>query len=311
MEFPMRDFLALIRCMTVAVIFAAFAADASAADPPTWKFAPGLTNRYRMTQDSHLRINSGATGDATTNSTMTIDISWTVKKVNNDGSAILKQQIDRMRMKIETGDGQIAEIDSASEENPQGQAATLAPLLKALSGHPFTVTMTARGEIKDVQVPEEIVEALKNQPGAAQMGDLATADGFKKLVGQASFVLPEKLEPGVTWTAKTESNLPAVGTQTATTTYKYEGPREVEGKEMEVFSATLDVKFAGGQIPVEVTKQESKGEILFNRSEGRLESSTIKQLTGWTLTVNGQPIKQTLDNNVAMKWVPENEEKEE
>jgi hypothetical protein len=143
------------------------------------------------------------------------------------------------------------------------------------------------------------------------MGDLATPEGFKKLVGQASFVLPEKLEPGVTWTAKTEANMPAVGTQTATTTYKYEGPREVDGKQMEVFSATLDVKFSGGQIPVEITNQESKGEILFNRNDGRLESSVIKQLTEWKLTVSDQAIKQKIDNNVVMKWVPENEEKKE
>ncbi len=284
---------------------------ANAADPLAWKFAPGLTNRYRMTQDTHLTINSGATGDAKTHSVLTIDISWTVQKVNDDGSAVLKQQIDRMRIKAETGDAQVAEIDSASKEDPQGQAATLVPLLKALSGNPFTVTMTARGEVKNVEVPEAIVEALKNQPGASQMGDLATPEGFKKLVGQASFVLPETLEPGVTWTAKTESNLPAVGTQTATTTYKYEGPREVDGKVMEVFSATLDVKFSGGQIPVEITNQESKGEILFNRNDGRLESSGIKQLTEWKLTVSGQAIKQKIDNNVAMKWVPENEEKEE
>ena len=41
-----------------------------------------------------------------------------------------------------------------------------------------------------------VAEALKNQPGAAQMGELASAAGFKKMVGQASFVLPEALEVG-------------------------------------------------------------------------------------------------------------------
>jgi hypothetical protein len=288
-----------------------FTPTANAADPLAWKFAPGLTNRYRMTQDTYLTINSGATGDAKTRSLVTIDLSWTVQKVNDDGSAVLKQQIDRLQIKAETGDSQVAEIDSASKEDPQGQAATLVPLLKALTSGSFTVTMTPRGEVKDVEVPEAIIEALKNQPGAAQMGDLATPEGFKKLVGQASFVLPEKLEPGVTWTAKTEANMPGVGTQTATTTYRYEGPREVDGKVMEVFSATLDMKFAGGQVPVEITNQESKGEILFNRAEGRLESSAIKQLNEYKITVTGQPIKQKNEQNVEMKWVPEDEEKEE
>jgi hypothetical protein len=154
-------------------------------------------------------------------------------------------------------------------------------------------------------VPESIAEALKNQPGAAQMGDLATPEGFKKLVRQASFVLPEKLDPGTEWTAKSESNLPAVGTQTAVTTYKYEGAATADGKPMERFTAKLDVKFAGGQVPVEITNQESSGEILFNRGAGRLESSTIEQLTELKITVADQTISQKIDQNIAMKWVPE------
>lgn len=282
---------------------------APAAEPLAWKFAPGLTNRYRMNQDTRLTINSGAGGDATTHSVTTIDISWIVEKVNDDGSAVLDQRIERMRIKAETGEEQVAEIDSAAKEDPQGQAATLVPLLKAITSNPFKVTMTPRGEIKEVEVPEAIVDALKNQPGAAQMGDLATEAGFKKLVGQASFILPEKLEPGAQWTAKTESQLPAVGTQTAVTTYRYEGLKEVEGKPMEAFSAKLSLSFAGGQVPIAVTHQESNGEILFNRDAGRLESSAIKQVTELKITVSGQPINQKIEQDIKMNWIPEKESK--
>ncbi len=286
------------------------ASPAPAAEPLAWKFTPGLTNRYRMNQDTRLTINSGAGGDATTHSVTTIDISWIVEKVNDDGSAVLDQRIERMRIKAETGDNQVAEIDSAAKEDPQGQAATLVPLLKAITSKPFKVTMTPRGEIKEVEVPEAIVEALKNQPGAAQMGDLATEAGFKKLVGQASFVLPQKLEPSVEWTAKSESQLPAVGTQTAVTTYRYEGPKEVDDKSMEAFSAKLSLSFAGGQVPIAVTNQESNGEILFNREAGRLESSAIKQLTELKITVSGQPINQKIEQNVKMNWMPDQGSKE-
>ena len=311
-ESTMHSSVSVIRSALAAcgLASALLASNVSVAEPLAWKFAPGLTNRYRMTQDTRLTINSGAAGDAKTHQQLTIDISWTVEKVNDDGSAVLKQQIDRMRIKAETGESQVAEIDSASKENPQGQAATLAPLLKAITSQPFQVTMTPRGEIKNVEVPAAIVEALKNQPGAAQMGELATEEGFKKLVGQASFVLPEKMEPGVQWTAKTESQLPAVGTQTAITTYRYEGPKEIDGKLMEVFSAKLEVKFAGGQIPIEIANQESAGEIHFNREAGRLESSVIKQVTKLKLTVSDQTINQTIDQNVNMKWVPENDSEE-
>jgi hypothetical protein len=279
---------------------------AQAAEPLAWKLESGLTNRYRMTQDTKVE-KTGAGGDATVQSSLTIDMSWTVQKVNEDGSAVLDQRIDRMQMKAFTSDGQTAEIDSAAKDDPQGPGAMLAPFLKAMTEHPFTVTMTPRGEIKDVKIPDAIVEALKNQPGAAQMGDLASEEGFKKLVAQAAFVLPEKFAPGVQWTSKTETNLPAVGKQTAETTYRYEGPKEVDGQKLEAFSAKVDLKFTVGQVPVEVAKQESEAEILFDREAGRLKSSSIKQNTALKITVGNQTINQTIDQTIKMKWLPEKE----
>jgi hypothetical protein len=217
--------------------------------------------------------------------------------------------MDRLQMKVSTGEGQESVIDSAAKTDPQGQAAVLAPFLKAMTSTPFTVTMTSRGEVKDVEVPKEIADALKSQPGAAQMGDLATPDGFKKLLATATFVLPEKLEAGATWTQKSEAALPNIGTQTAETTYHYEGPQEKEGKQFEKFSAKINLKYSGGQIQVEVPKQESSGEILFSRTDGRLESSHIKQTTEMKYPVGNQVVNQTIEQTIGMKWQPRESEK--
>ncbi len=282
-------------------------ATTQAADPLIWKFTPGQTNRYQMTQNTKLTMNTGPGGQVETDSKMSLNLSWTVEEINDDGAAVLNQRVDRMQMKISTGAGQSTEIDSQSDEPPQGQAATLVPLVKALTAEPFTVTMSPRGEITDVNVPESIVEALKNQPGAAQMGDLATPEGFKKLVSQASFVLPEKLEPGVEWKTKTVTEAPSIGKQTAETTYRYEGSKEIDGEPREVFSAKVAVSFASGELPIEVTKQESSGQILFNREAGRLESSKIKHLTNLKITIGDNTVDQTIDQNVEMKWIPEKE----
>jgi len=286
---------------------AAISSAAHAADALAWKFKPGLTNRYRMKQETKVE-RTGAGGDATLESRMTLDMSWTVREVEADGSAVLEQTFTRMRMKMSTGAGQAAEIDSGSKEDPEGQAAMLAPLLKAVTSHSFTVTMTPRGEITEVNVPEALVEALKNQPGAAQMGELATEEGFEKLVRQAAFVLPEKLEPGTQWSSKTEASMPGIGTQTAETTYRYEGPKDVEGKTLEVFVPKVTIKFTGGEIPVEVARQESKGQILFNREAGRLESSHLKLDTEMKMTLGAEVATQTVEQTVDMKWLPEDAE---
>ena len=43
----------------------------------------------------------------------------------------------------------------------------VAPIYDALTKGEFEITMSARGEIKDVKVPDEVLAAMKNSPGAA------------------------------------------------------------------------------------------------------------------------------------------------
>jgi hypothetical protein len=285
------------------LLLLAAASSATAADAVVWKFTPGLTNRFQMSQETKV-VKTGAGGDMSVDSVLTIDMSWTVKEVKPDGSAVLEQRVDRMRMTISTAEGMKSEIDTDAKEDAQGQAAMAAPLLKAVTGNAFTVTMTPRGEVTDVIVPDAVAEALKNQPGAAQMGELASAAGFKKMVGQASFVLPEKLEVGKEWTSTTEAKLPVVGTQTAVTTYKYDGPVETDGTKLEKFTAEVEVSFAGGEVSVEIPSQESSGEVLFNAVEGRLEQSTITQATNLKITAAGQVVEQKIEQTIRVEWVP-------
>lgn len=273
-----------------------------AAEPPQWKFAPELSNRYRITQQTDID-RGGAGGAAKASTTITIDTSWTVKEVKGDGSALLDQRVDRMRLQSATGDGQQAEIDSQALENPQGPAAMLVPLMKAVTSHPFAVTMTPRGEITGVEVPEGLVEALQNQPGAAQMGDLASAEGFKRLVGQAAFVIPEKLVEGDEFTRTTETSAAAIGKQVAELSYRYEGNREVDGKTMDVFRPRIVVRFEGGPVTIDATDQKSEGELLFNRTDGRMQSSHLEQHMDLKITIAGQVTTQSIDQTVDMKWL--------
>jgi hypothetical protein len=303
-----------IGCLLTAGVLAlsCIAGVARAAEPLVWKFKVGETNRYEMTQKMTLDMSVGGGAKIKSTVEQTLEFSWVVESIKDDGAAVLKQRIDRMKMAITGNDGQQVVIDSTSDKPAEGQAALLAPLLKELTSSAFTVTMTPRGEIVAVEVPESLVKTLQGIPGAAQMGDLATAEGFKKMVKQASFAIPEKLEPGVEWTSKIETKNPVIGGQTISTTYKYEGPKEVDGKTLEAFSAVLEISYdaGGGATKIEIIGQESNGEILFNREAGRLESSNIDQGMDLKFSVNGQEATQALDQNVATKWIPE-EAKEE
>ena len=136
------------------------------------------------------------------------------------------------------------------------------------------------------------------------MGELMSAEGFKKMISQASLVLPENLDAGKTWSRKMEMKIPAIGTQVAETTYTYRGPKEVEGEEYEAFGDEIKVSYQDGAA-IEVTEQASSGEILFNREAGRLEQSNLKQNMDLKITVGNQTMEQEMEQTMEMKWVPE------
>jgi hypothetical protein len=127
------------------------------------------------------------------------------------------------------------------------------------------------------------------------------------MVEKGSLALPEQLEAGKQWTTEVKLNNPVFGTQTVSTTYTYVGTREVDGATMDVFQPTLTMDFGQGGGPggakIDITAQNSTGEILFNRSAGRLESSSIDMQMDMTISVNGQEIQQKIAQQVRMKHV--------
>jgi hypothetical protein len=131
------------------------------------------------------------------------------------------------------------------------------------------------------------------------------------MVGQAAFAMPEKLEPGDEWTQKMEMQLPGIGKQITETTYKYEGAKEVDGKEYDVFTPSLKIRYEGGATQVNVGDQKSEGQILFDREAGRLQQSELKQNMTLTLSAGGQSIDQKLEQTIEMKHVPEGESENE
>jgi hypothetical protein len=282
---------------------------ARAADPLVWKFAKDAKNRYRLTQDMDMTMNLGPGGKVTTNTSQVMDLSWTVAEVQDDGDAVLKQRIDRIRMTMQVPGGATAEFDSQSTDEPQGFAAMVAPLLKEMTRAEFTLTMSPRGKITDVEVPEALIRTLAAAPGGQALGELTTAEGFKKMVSGVSFELPETLEPGAEQTTTAEMTNPVLGKQTIKTTYRYTGPKEVDGVACEAFAPSIDISFAGTDAAqAEVTEQTSEGEMLFNREAGRLQSSQLDQSMEIIVTMGEQQVSQSLKQHVTFEWLPEDAE---
>lgn len=290
--------------VVAAILAVGLSSAAMAQEPLRWKFEKGEKFDYDMVQDMKIGSTGGPLGAQNVTMHQELEMTWNIQDVKEDGDAVIEQKIDRVKMKMELPApvGAI-EYDSASDKPATGPAAMLAPMYTAMTKGAFIITMSPRGEIKDVKIPEEVVAALKASPGAAAMGDMASAEGFKKMISQGSLVLPEAApKQDETWSTKVEVNNPQAGKQIVETTYKYVGSKELEGVTQAVFEPTITMNFEGAQ--VKITEQDSDGEILFNVAEGRLESSKLEQ----HVTIDQQPAGQTkIDQNILVTMKPAGE----
>ena len=196
---------------------------AAGAETLRWKFAEGDTHRYvlEQTTDNTAEVQGQ---EIKTQIFQTVEMTWEVLSVEADGSAAkLAQTIDKVKVALESPFANFA-YESGADEAPAGDAAALAPVIDALVGSRVILAMTPRGEVRDVEVPEEMIAKLKNAGPAAQaLQNLATAEGMKGLIGQSTLVLPEEaVEKDATWSRQVSLPTPN-GTMALTNTFTYEG----------------------------------------------------------------------------------------
>ncbi len=289
-----------------------------AQQPLAWKYIPGKTLRYQLVQKTKTTMSLGASesqdrgGKVTTEVRQTLDMAWLVKEVQQDGTGLIELNITRIQLKVDGPGGQGLEYDSADETRPQGFAAMIAGVLKRLTEATYQVTMTSRGEITSVVLPESLLEQARDAPGGELMGDLISEAGFKNLMSQSTLLLPEQAElvPGHIWSNTTTiENAAMGGKQTVETIYLYEGIQQAKGKPLEAISMQMEFDFGNGKMPggasIEILLQRANGKMLFNRLAGRLRSSVTKQRIQLEIENDGQTIGQTIEQTVNLRWQAE------
>ena len=308
-----------------------------------WKFKEGEALHYEMVQKTTTTLRNGDVpgqeqakekdqppeknqakekdqeqakpGEFKTTVTQTIDMTWTVKAVNPDGSARMVQTIDRIRTRSQSP---IAlgnyEFDSKTKKEPEGPVAkAMATFLKALVGAEFSFNMSPQGELTDVKVPPDVVKALREAgPVGAGPASSFSEEGLKNMITQSSFALPkEDLAKGSSWTRQAKIPSPPVGTMVLDKTYRYVGVPNEEKKdkpgdhEIGQIELTFHVGFEDdpqGGIKIEVVKQKNTGAFAFDQTAGRIISSRVDENLEMKLTTAmGQNIYQSIDALVSMK----------
>jgi Family of unknown function (DUF6263) len=276
-----------------------------------WKFKPGETLRYSIDQKSVTTAKLPG-GQELKNALMqTLELSWSVKEVRDDGTAELVQTIERV---VDKTDGPLGkfEYDSKSGQEPRGPiAATRVPLFKAMVGAPITFKINAQGEPSDVKVPERLTRSLREAgPAAAAAGQLFSEEGLKGLILQTSLVVPkEDLSEGRTWNRQTKETMPAVGTLVLDTTFTYQGTDTQNGRKVEkigqVTKIDLQPPADAGNInfPLKVKSQDSRGVVHFDSDAGHLADSRMDETVELTASIMDMEVTQVTETSTVRKLV--------
>jgi Family of unknown function (DUF6263) len=285
--------------LTLAVVSFSTSMAARADETLRWKFTKGQTVNYVFNQQTVTQSEvNGQKIDVTM--TQAMELNWKIKDVASDGTASMDQTIDRILYTMKGGPTGEITIDTSKDEKQEGPLAALVPLFKALTGTPFSLKMNTRGEVSDVQVPEKVVEALKNTGPLAQAGgEMFTEKGLKELTSQATIVLPkESVAKGFKWNSTKTINLP-FGSMNLDSAYTYEGPSDA--LEKIGVDVKMDIKpAANSPFEINIAKQDNKGAFLFDNKNGVLSSSEVGQKIQMKIKVMNQEIVQNIETNVKM-----------
>jgi hypothetical protein len=236
------------RCRSTALLFIGFlvvavaTSLAQAQEPLRWKFKKGEKLAYDSAQDMTITVTGVQGGDFEMRTDQKLSLIWEIVDVTPEGDAQIRQKLARVQLEMtgpapgpqaEQGERKpdTVKYDSQAKEPPVGGAAMAAAMFQPMMEGEFNFTLTSRGEVKDVKVPAPVLEMIKKNPEAAQMGELATDAGIQKMLMQEIVVLPEQApEVNEKWTSKTEMSIPVVGRQTIETTYTFKELRDANGK---------------------------------------------------------------------------------
>ena len=293
----------LVRCVCSLLLIVGSCRPLLADEAPLpWKFQVGDEHRYRMTQQLDMSMVHLATDRQTDSGVgQILDMTWKIAQVDDHGTATILLQVDRVQLDIQAPGEQEMHFDSQDKKGPTGFAAMMAPLAKTLTQEPIQLTMTPRGEVKQLKTPTALSAAKQKNPKANLIGEMFLNESFKNMIQRSSVNLPENktLQPGLEWTTKSQTTNAQLGEIKVLATYGYQGTREVREQQFEVFNIGLEMDFSvpPGSNELEVVQQESSGEILFSREQGRLESSQIKQNLQLNIASGEHQLTQTVNQS--------------
>ena len=289
--------------IAVLVLAGFTAVPASAQTTLRYQFKEGEKLPYVMDQKMVMTMNVMG-NEVKVDMNQTVDITWSISAVDKDGKAKMTQKMDRVRFVMDGPTGKVA-FDSKDGKEPEGPVGqVVGPILKAMAGSEFSLTMDPQGRTSDVKVPGKLLDALKASPATASVGDIFSEEGMKRMVGQGGLLLPaEPVTKGKTWDQKMELKSP-FGMMKVENKLTDKGPVMRGDKKVEEISLQPTLTFEAdpnAQATIKLKNQSSKGNAFFDNAAGRLLETDLTQNMDMEISVAGQTISQKIEQTVTLK----------
>lgn len=252
----------------------------AAETPLRWSQPPGTILTVQLTQTTRTET----TVKGTVSSVLIesgFDIQWTIERVDGDGTIRLTQAFTRLWLKTVSPDGKPSVYDSASSEEPAGDAKAIADAVRTLLRVRIGMNLSPRGEILEVQRPAEMDSLLGDQPARAGWKALLTKEGMSRTMQQALGTLPEgPVKAGDQWTVTRDLKTP-LGNIQATDTYTYEGSSRDNQRRLDTIRVATDMKpaaaLAANGAASKLPRQQTEGVFWFDTAAGFLAQSRLTQ----------------------------------
>lgn len=250
--------LAVLSALMTFGVCSAHAAD----DALRWKFPPGERLHYTRS-DQRLTRRAGEEESLLRVTDMTL----TVVSVEPAFGARLALSIDRIAYRKKTPTG-ATEYEASPERITGNPPPAHAASLRELVDVNFSFQATARGEVNDVRVSAR-AGGVRGRPLPA-----ATTQRVRHLL--PLFPLPAgAVAPGTSWFGQLEYSEPVLGPCRLSTTYRYVGAQELDGRPVERVAFESAPEFPEARAdkarPV-VQACDWRGTIAFDNAVGRLVS---------------------------------------
>jgi len=278
-------------------------ATAAFAEPLRWKLKQGEELLAKIDQKSQVASTLGGAAPSIMTLDTSLELTWKVDRVDEQGTAKITQRFQRLRMKLEMPKSGAISYDSASQTKPSGDAKAIAAAIEPLLQAEIQLTLSPRGEITSVELSEEAAKSVGGLADASPLKALLSKEGLSNILKQSVVVLPEEeVKPGDTW--QREANLTtALGTFKQTTKFELQPP-EASAAEVariaSVSSLELEQRPAARPSPATLKEQRQKGLILFDQSAGRLRSAEVEQELVTTSMLKDTPIQVKLNSTLSM-----------